>query len=273
MENDDTKKSGSKASKELRPITPKLQTDTKGNSPKESNKQSRKHQKWSLKRHWKAASRKQQVKWVAEGIGGLIALGVLVTYIWSNLQTKWNFQAEHRPIVIHSRPPNLVQSLSCDPARGLHIGNMQEFVKNVGRGTASNVFEASDVKVVPEQKLGNGFWDDPPSVGPENCSLGPRVLDPKITSSIAPGEEKVAVMREAAWNTPPFHKGASAQIYMTSCVFYSDEDTHYGTCDTYRLFVPSDNPLDQLLGTPTVACDGKEVTGKFVSAFAGHCQN
>jgi hypothetical protein len=84
MENDDTQKSKGETSKELRPSSSNAQANAKTNRPKQTGKESKKHKKWSLKRHWQRATRKEQVKWVAEGVGILIALTVLGGSIFGN---------------------------------------------------------------------------------------------------------------------------------------------------------------------------------------------
>jgi hypothetical protein len=97
MENDDTKKSKPETSSNLPPGTPETQATKKQRKASDSADKSKDNKKWSLCRHWKSASRAKQVKWIFEGIGGFIALAVLCNYIWSNLQTVWNFRADQRP--------------------------------------------------------------------------------------------------------------------------------------------------------------------------------
>jgi len=273
MENDDTTKNQGDTPSHLLPVTVKKQTRKERSKANEASQKSTKQQKHTLWRNWKSLSRTKQLELIFLGLVAIGGIGYLGVTIWGNLLSKWHFEAEHRPIVIHSRQPKLLQTVSCEPTTGFNVGNLDIFVKNIGNGTADNVFASWDqMKVVPEQKLGDPFWDDPPSITPETCSLN-ATPEPKYTFPLAHGEEKVAQMKDAVGAVPPVSKGAKVQFYMATCVFYSDGDRHHGTCDTYRLFVPSDEPLEKLLGTPTIVCDGRNVTGTFVDAFAGHCQN
>jgi hypothetical protein len=273
MENDDTKNGQSKGPANLPVTTVKTKAGKEQGKISSAYKKSSKQKKWTFRRHWKQASRRTQAKWAFEGLGAIIAIAILITYIVGIWQTKWNFQAQHRPIVINSRPPALLQSFSCDPTKGFHSGTTQVFLKNVGNGIATNLLPYwSEMKFVPDHKLGNKIWDDPPYITPKVCSMNPPV-DQKFTGSLAPGQEGAPVISEMTGTVPPLEKGAIGQFFLANCVFYSDEDRHYGTCNTYRLFIPSDEPLDRLLGTPNIVCDGREVTGKFEPAIAGHCQN
>jgi hypothetical protein len=276
MENEETANKQGNAPADVSPITSKKQAYKERGKANETSEETKKQQKHSLWRNWKSLSRTRQLELSFLGLVAMGGVGYLIAYICvSSIQTrqaKSISQLEHRPTVIHSRPPT-VQSFSCDPVRGMHTGNMEVFVKNVGSGIADNVFASwVEEKVVPEQKIGNAFWDDPPSVTPESCSIN-APAEPKVTFSLGPGQEMASNMREGVGPVPPVKKGAAVQFYIASCVFYFDEDRHHGTCDTYRLFVPSSDPLDQLLGTPTIVCDGSEIAGKFMSAYAGHCQN
>jgi len=90
MENDDTQKSKGEASKELRGGN--AQANAKTNRPKRAGKDSKRPKKWSLKRHWQEATRKQQVKWVAEAFGILITVTVLANYIFGNFLSWINTQ-------------------------------------------------------------------------------------------------------------------------------------------------------------------------------------
>jgi len=81
MENDDTTKRERETAKELPASTTNVQTNKQAAKSKTANKKTRKYKKWSLRRYWKAASRKQQFKWVLEVIGAIVAAGILFIYI------------------------------------------------------------------------------------------------------------------------------------------------------------------------------------------------
>jgi hypothetical protein len=58
--------------------------DLKGKAPK-----------WTLVQHWERASWAKRLEWIGKFLGGVVALLVLGTYIWQNIQTSRNFKAEH----------------------------------------------------------------------------------------------------------------------------------------------------------------------------------
>jgi len=228
-----------------------------------------KKKKWSLWRHWKSASRAKQAKWVAQGL--LVASGVagVAVYEWGNLQTKWNFVAEHKPIVIHSRDPELLQPIVCDPKVGFHSGNMVSAIKNIGNATAYHVIPYVQlIKIIPERKTGNAIFDEVP-VG--DCKKSVSMKD--LEFPLAQGVEVFPRMRQSAGTIPPVADGDRVQLYMSECVYYSDEyGQQHGTCDAYRLYLPSNDALDRLSGSPSFVCDALPKTGKFGGALEGHCQ-
>jgi hypothetical protein len=123
----------------------------------------------------------------------MAAVGVIGVYVWSNLQTKWNFQQEHAPLGINSRPPKLLQPFACDPGNGLHTGNMQSFVKNVGNARAISVNPYLQMmKVIPEHKTGDSFIDGLPVV---SCDL--KVKMPGTEFNLAPGMEVSPQLRQS----------------------------------------------------------------------------
>lgn len=142
MENESTKKGNDKAPEKLPPSTTNIKTDTKTNATKQRKNQTYKgKKKWSLRRHWKSATRKQQFKWVAEGIGIAIALCVLGTYIWGNLQTKWNFQEEQRPRLVITKLEimDLLGSRKAKEKQEFEVGEPMAVnvdFKNIGKTTA-----------------------------------------------------------------------------------------------------------------------------------------
>ncbi len=274
MKNGDSKNRDGERSDNLTPSASEVKTGTKSGKSKNTTNKSRQQKKWSLWRHWKSASRPRQLKWLLEGVVVATGVAVLGSYIWQNLQTKWNFQAEHKPIVVHSRPPQLLQEFKCDATNNaFRTGNMNVFIKNIGNAIASRVpYSRAEMKIVPEKKSGESFFDDPPQITPTDCEG--YVGGGKMETSLAPGEEKMIQIRQNVGTVPPNLKnGELIQLYIARCVYYFDDyRANHGTCDTYRLYVPSKNTLDNLLGTPSIPCDGKEVTGRFVANVWGNCQ-
>jgi hypothetical protein len=70
------------------------------NPPNAKTRQQKENKKWSLRRHWEQATSAQQLKWVLEGGGFLIALCVLGTYITGCIQTQRNFNRDHRAYLV-----------------------------------------------------------------------------------------------------------------------------------------------------------------------------
>jgi hypothetical protein len=269
MENDNTTKNQGGTPGDFPPRTPKKQTRKERSKTKQTSEEAKKHQKHTLWRNWKSRSRTRQLELLFAGlvaIGGVSYLGVA---IWGNLQTKWTFQAEHRPIVVHHRPPALLDPMSCDALHGqLNLGRFEVAVKNIGNMTAYNVFPLQyRIAAVPEHKIGDPIQDEPPSVTERSCS--DYLTNPKIDFPLGPGQEKYPQDSQGVVTISPRLNGDTVQVYFSECVYYVNGG-HHGTCDVYRLFVPSANSL---IGTPNMICDGKPITGTFVETPSGHCQN
>jgi hypothetical protein len=272
MKSDDAGNSHRENSDKLTPSSADVDTnDQTENAEKlKINPPKRKKQKWSLWRHWKRASRAKQVRWILEGIATIVGISILGVYIWGNLQNKWHFEIEHAPLVINNRPPELIQPFICDISNGLHTGNMQTFIKNTGNITAYNVdpYEFR-MKVIPETKTGTAFWDAMPEI---NCDGKGHAKDMEFP--LPPGREVRPQIGQTAMNLPPLHKDTAVNLYFVSCIHYLDQNGgNHGTCDTYQLYLPSDNPSGSVWGNPTFFCDGlPKVGGRFMGSITGHCQ-
>jgi hypothetical protein len=273
MENNGSDHSNGEAAPKTAPRSPRTDTNKKLTKVETSQSKSGKRKKWSLWQHWKRASRKQQMKWGAEGIGVLLGIGVLVYYVASYFQSERHFQFEYKPFVVNSRPPQLLQPFVCDVKRnGFTFGNMRTFVKNIGNARAINVVPYDiTLRVVPENRTGIAQIDNPPTVDCAKKLNAQAVKD--LDYPMGPGLEVSPEIRQGVGTIPRMKDGDTAQLYATSCVYYSDDyGKSHGTCDTYRLQLPSDNPVDVLYGTPTFACDGTPRMGTFSGTIGGHCQ-
>src|SRR5438309_1897383 len=108
--------------------------------------------KKSLYQNWKSLSRTRQLEMILFALGVLGGVGYLIAYIVISASQTRQAQMQHAPLVINSRPPELLQPFTCDPKAGLRTGNMQTFVKNVGNARAVNVNPyVMMTKIVPEQ--------------------------------------------------------------------------------------------------------------------------
>ena len=280
MENNDRKNNNSDTSKSLPSISdiPNQQTKKPKKSrrtPKTPDDEKRK----SYRRSWRSTGPVRRTEIILLAVGAAGALGYLGVTVWGTLQTKWNFQAEHKPVVIHSRPPKLMQTFTCDAANHIaHMGNMQVFFKNVGTAQAGNVsWEQMVDKVIPQNKTGDNYIDLPPEITPATCT---GTMDDGKETKMAPGVELALQMRQGFTSIPEqIGPGAVVNFYLAHCIYYTDDyGGHHATCDRYRLLIPgSNNPgsnnLDSIIGAPAIACGGKEVVGDFVLDVFGHCQN
>lgn len=204
-------------------------------------------------------------------VGGIGYLSASVTLsIWRNTWSRSIAELGHAPLIINSRPPELLRPFVCDQERHtLSMGNMQLFVKNVGNARAINVNPyISTTKLVPEKRTGNAFLNDLPYV---NCDAEPKV--PDTTINLAPGQELIPQKDQTAVSFVAFPDQTVFQLYFVSCIYYSDDHgSDHATCDTYRLDLSTDNPLGALSGSPSFFCDQKPRIGRFVEAVRGHCR-
>lgn len=274
MENDHARQNDKQGGKKTPPRTSNVKTDAKSKGAKKRNNQSN-SQKWSLVRHWKVASRKQQIKWISRGIGIVVGLVTALFLVLGYFQTQGNFEETHKPIVVNIRPPK-IQFFACNPSGTFVTGNIVTAIRNVGTATADDVNPfVIQARVVPDQKTGNKFFDDPPAVAAQMCKMRP--IMPSMESTLYMGDESGAVMRQSVGTIPFLTKsGQLVSLYLVACVYYSEESgVPHGTCDRYRLYVPGvQKPfgIDNLLGTSSMACDGAKITGVFVPDIGGHCE-
>lgn len=225
----------------------------------------------------------------------MIAVAVLGAYIWGNLQTKWNFEAETRPHVIISRPPTLIDVFACeitDKAMHLRTGAMRIWVKNIGHGDAVNAFISGPyLRLVPEKKTGFLFFDNREFVTEETCrtreppkmKMMPVYAGQEVSIDLIQSVEAVSLFKtksiSVSLGSPQpepepspgeklrvqIARDAIFQLYGPVCVYYSDRrGAAYGSCRTYRL---------STLGRLTFSCQESPLRGEFVPTFGGFCDN
>jgi hypothetical protein len=304
MENDNSKDSYPEAPKDLSPATTKPKTNVKTGSTKGSHAESenQKKNKWSIRQHWKAASRPKQLKAIATGAGTIAGVLILGVYIWNHVQSQRNFVVEHRPRVVFSRPPQLIGTVGCyvtDKAIHLFTGEMRVWVKNIGHGEAVGAFVIGpQFQLVPEKKTGVQFLDTPTPITDDTCKLK---ISPKAKEfPVHIGEEVSIDMQQAVGaislirtneisvsfgapqpepQTPPGEKpeavyiahDAIFQMYAPICVYYFDQDgNRYGGCSSYRLVVNSHIASSDPYG---FSCTESPVSGHLEQTLFGYCQN
>src|ERR1039458_9304833 len=219
------------------PSPPNVKTRPKTDKPNKGTNKPKYTQKWTLRQHWRRANSAKKLRWYAEAIGLIIGASVLGTYIWSNLQSKWHFEAEHRPLVIFTGLA-LLGPISCDSKAGQYnIGPMQISVKNVGSARAVTAFAMlPETKLVPNNKTGDQRIDSLPAVTDDLCTA--RFVDHTIGHPLAPGEAVTWNIAQAAGafrNPIMLDNTAPIQFYTTACVSYEAEGgTLHTACNLLR---------------------------------------
>jgi hypothetical protein len=300
MENDDGKKNGNGTSSEL-----PAASDAQNNQAKQigksrsTSKESDGDKKKSYRRSWRSTSPIRKIEIGALALGAAAGLGYLGVAIWGNLETKWNFTAEHRPRVVLSRAPELLGTVDCnitDKAMYLHAGAMRIWVKDgEHNGDAKDAFVlVTTMKLVPEKPTGTKFFDTPPQIDDRTCNQTflPQMKEFTINSgtevatdvrqagsvqslikassiSIDPRQEPQPA---AGQDSGHIHLApdATMQLYMPVCVVYTDEDgTTYASCQDYQMVVDGRANGSDDVG---FSCTQTPIHGTFVQTLGNYCQ-
>jgi hypothetical protein len=265
MKNNGTPNNNPDAAQHVTPAPTKTKGRKKqsksGDDPKKTSKQKKK----GLCEGWRASSPLKKAELILLALVAAGGVGYLVAYIVVSNSQKHQTQMQYSPLVINSRPPELLQPFICDREKGLLVGNLNAFIKNVGNVRAIDVLPLIvAMKIVPEKKTGNAFIDNPPG------GLCGMITSGKM--NLAPGQDFTVMARQGSTSIPKLAESSSVQFYLESCIYYFDEyRTNHSTCDIYRLFLPSSSPPDVLSGSPEFVCDGKPKSGKFLDTGNG-CQ-
>ncbi len=280
-----------------------IQANTSTKAPQKAKKQTAKAKgkKWTLKQNWQHANSAKRTKWIFEGKGGLIGFLILSNYVWQNLQTMWNFNAEHRPRVIFSRDPELLGVINCEiteRAIYVHTGAMHIWMKNTGKGDAVNAFIGGlPFKLVPEKKTGSASIDEIPEISDSTCqakaspkmkmfpveagqeirlemvqAMEAQSLIKTNSISITLGGPQKEPETPAGQNPEKIDvpKDALFQLYYPVCVYYFDEQgKRHATCKSYRLVT---NSQGIGLGS-TFSCTQPPISGSFEQTFGNFCEN
>lgn len=121
------------------------------------------------------------------------------------------------PRLVLNRQPEFVEPLVCNLKAGFRASDVRTFIKNIGNSPANNVIETFSLRLVPEKKVGMPEFDELPQ---GNCKVKP-VVKP-VAYIMAGNEEGVPVLPAPALTMPPLLKGEAAQLYGTTCFYYSD---------------------------------------------------
>jgi hypothetical protein len=307
MEQDEAKSEAGKTPEELPPGTTDIQTNKQTNAPKQPKKATanQKQKKWSLWRHWRQAPRTKQVRWVVSAIGGVVAAGTAIALVIIGIkgyqQSKVVFEADHRPKLVFSRPPELLGPFTCEVTdKSIHFqsGPTKIWVKNPRKGDALSAFIAGPMyKLIPEKKTGIPEIDALPSITDETCTqvpppkmrLFPVHAGDEVTVQLTPTigiasliktnsvtihydgsqEEPKAAPGNKPSDTISMAKDARFQAYATICAFYIDENgVGYATCRTYRMLVKTLSTAE----STTFSCTQSPMSARFEEAFSGYCE-
>jgi hypothetical protein len=243
--------------------------DTKGTKQRANKAKQGKPQ--SFRQRWKATAVHNKIMAIATA-GGMAFAGVYAgSYVIGLIIDSIRYKKEHRATVINNRPPEFLQPFTCDLKRvggSFTTGNMRLFLKNVGDVRVDRSFPIFVMKIIPEKKTGNASVDNPP---PANCASKPREIPAML--SLIPNKETSMDIRQSVMTTPPsLTDGDVVQLYAVSCIAYVEQfGPTRSVCDSYRLMLPSTNPLDRLNGSPSFTCDAKPKIGRFMEELSGHC--
>jgi hypothetical protein len=276
MENDDGRNNRSSADPAL-PTTTDSPSDQAENSnkPRRTSQKPGSDKKKSYRRSWRSTSPIRKVELIALALGAAAGICYVVVAIWGNLQTKWNFEAEHRPHVIFSKPPELTGTLSCEIVNNVvssHTGAMNFWLKNIGRGDADAFFSGPEFRFVPENHTAAAEVDSSSSVT-EACK---QSLDPHSMREVRinGGQEiKMPMVQSAGRQSVhiPITENTNFQLYAPICVYYLDSNQeHHATCRMYRLSVTGGENAD----STTFECrKNSPISGTFQETLFAYCEN
>lgn len=281
MENDDTGKGGNQAPEELTTSSASVDAENQKRTPKQANNKTRKYRRWSLWQHWKRAKSKTRLKWFSEGIGVLLVGALVFNAVWQNLQSMRSFEAEHRPKIVFSRPPEFVTSPAPDELNGtlvckvfsaenrvsLQVGTVHTWLTNIGKGDADGVWLSPIARIDPISEKYK------PLVNDDSCKRAGKPIEKLF--AVYHGTEVTVPLRQIHSENmfpakEPIAENAGFYFYFADCVNYSSSDPEfYRSCVTYRLRVKGrEGNRDPFM----FQCDGQTITGDFVPTFAGYCE-
>lgn len=300
MENDGTTNNRGETPADPYPVAAKKQTRKERSKANATSQKTNQDKEKSYRRSWRQTSPVRKIEIIIGAIVAAGAIGYLGVTIWGTLQTKWNFEAEHRPRVAISRAPELGGVISCQVTKKeiwIHTGPMHFWVKNTSGGNAVGAFATmADAKPVLENRIGDPELDDPPVIEERSCMSD---IKPKMAQFPVHRGEEVRVDMVQSANTIGLVKSSelqmsfngprddskpwpdesplplrasitnntSFQFYAPVCVYYFDESgKRYGSCRTYR-FHPTSNDRYAF------SCSQTPLTGTFDATMFGYCEN
>jgi hypothetical protein len=194
--------------------------------------------KKSFRRSWRSTSPVKKLEIIVIALGTTVGAGYLGVQIWGNLQTKWNFTTEHRPLVFVTAPVSLmVVRLAPDPDKrvftigffplknsggspALHFIGAGEIIP--GNGTdlqkkAADWFTAIGLPLKKKYRTSDGMWIMENGIGQMESTLVPGENKPFSIAQHKDASETanfpaVAVMRVQ-------YEDASGNVYWTDACY------------------------------------------------------
>jgi len=190
---------------------------------------------------------------VVVGIALIVGIGIMTHLVMSSRDNSGAL-----PRLVLTKQPEFVDSPVCDVKTGFRASDVRTFIKNIGDAPANNVIETFSLRLVPEKKVGLPEFDEIPQ---GNCKTRPVV---KPVANIMAGEEEgIPVLPAPVLTMPPLLKGEAAQLYGTTCFYYSDiAGAAHASCETHHFTLAND---------PVFICDATPKIGDFDSAPVTTC--
>ncbi len=192
---------------------------------------------------------------VVFGLAIIIAIGFAIHGYMSSRDVQGA-----RPKLVNNRPPEFLEPMVCDLKAGINSSGVRAFIRNIGDAGAGNVVETFSLHLVPDKKVGIPEFDDIPQGDCKtNTSAKPFA---KLVDS---GEETTPVLPARLLKMPPLLSGEAAQLYGTSCFYYSDPSgNRHISCETHRFTVAGGGP-------PVFMCDNTPKPGAFDPTPVSSC--
>jgi hypothetical protein len=194
--------------------------------------------------------------------GGTIATAFLaaVAIYYSNRQ--WH--QEHRPHVVFSRPLEMLEPLTCEPATGRGTSRFRVWVKNIGNEDAQSVLPIPDDQLIFETPKEHEIRiQDIISLNRSRCqSLNVANTTPGFPLH-AGAEISVDTPGSRASTAHPDNR--RMQEFASLMVLYTEQDgARHQTIETERLILPN--------GERSFVC-GQPIYGRFDIYPDGSCEN
>ena len=190
------------------------------------------------------------------GFAVIVAIGFMIYSSMSNRDVQGP-----RPNLVNNRPPEFLAPIVCDLRAGINSSGVRAFIRNIGDASAADVVETFTMHLVPDKKVGMAEFDDIPQ---GDCNT--KTSDKPFAKLMDSGEETTPVLPARLLKMPPMLSGEAAQLYGTSCFYYSDPSGHrHISCETHHFTVAG--------GAPVFMCDDTPKTGSFDPAPVASCGN